>query len=414
MLHFYLTQYNGQILGPIAKGLGYIFSAIYNFLSQIGIENAAITIILFTFCVNLLMLPLTIKQQKFSKMQSKMQPEMAKIQEKYKGKKDNASMYAQQEEMKALYEKYGTSPAGGCLPMIVTMVVFFALYRVIYAIPAYVPQINEIYQEVAVVAQEQQSEEALDYIVEVGKDLNITTVSWDKVDVETLKENPNYVIDAFTKFGRSNWDDLSEKFANGDERKIVEDGANHIMKVNSIFGDLNLAETPQDKPFPGFIIPILCMIMQYIQTHLIMSKQKMNAQDPTMASMNMMNKVMPVMSGLISIGFPIGNGIYLASSSVFRIIQQIFVNKSMDNMDVDAEIEKNMAKAQKKREKMHLEASDGSIKNVANMKTINRSVNDIAKMNTKKEEDNNNAETKQYEKGSIASIAHMMEQGKKK
>lgn len=298
--------------------------------------------------------------------------------------------------------------------MIVTMVVFFALYRVIYAIPAYVPQINEIYQEVAVVAQEQQSEEALDYIVEVGKDLNITTVSWDKVDVETLKENPNYVIDAFTKFGRSNWDELSEKFANGDERKIVEDGANHIMKVNSIFGDLNLAETPQDKPFPGFIIPILCMIMQYIQTHLIMSKQKMNAQDPTMASMNMMNKVMPVMSGLISIGFPIGNGIYLASSSVFRIIQQIFVNKSMDNMDVDAEIEKNMAKAQKKREKMHLEASDGSIKNVANMKTINRSVNDIAKMNTKKEEDNNNAETKQYEKGSIASIAHMMEQGKKK
>lgn len=414
MLHFYLTQYNGQILGPIAKGLGYIFSAIYNFLSQIGIENAAITIILFTFCVNLLMLPLTIKQQKFSKMQSKMQPEMAKIQEKYKGKKDNASMYAQQEEMKALYEKYGTSPAGGCLPMIVTMVVFFALYRVIYAIPAYVPQINEIYQEVAVVAQEQQSEEALDYIVEVGKDLNITTVSWDKVDVETLKENPNYVIDAFTKFGRSNWDELSEKFANGDERKIVEDGANHIMKVNSIFGNLNLAETPQDKPFPGFIIPILCMIMQYIQTHLIMSKQKMNAQDPTMASMNMMNKVMPVMSGLISIGFPIGNGIYLASSSVFRIIQQIFVNKSMDNMDVDAEIEKNMAKAQKKREKMHLEASDGSIKNVANMKTINRSVNDIAKMNTKKEEDNNNAETKQYEKGSIASIAHMMEQGKKK
>lgn len=412
MLHFYLTQYNGQILGPIAKGLGYIFSAIYNLLSQIGIENAAITIILFTFCVNLLMLPLTIKQQKFSKMQSKMQPEMAKIQEKYKGKKDNASMYAQQEEMKALYEKYGTSPAGGCLPMIVTMIVFFALYRVIYAIPAYVPQINDIYQEVAVVAQEQESEKALDYIVEAGKDLNITTVSWDTVEVKTLKENTNYIIDAFTKFGRSNWDELSEEFADNDERQIVEDGANHIMKVNSIFGDLNLAETPKDKPFPGFIIPILCMIMQYIQTHLVMSKQKMNTQDPTMASMNMMNKVMPIVSGLICIGFPIGNGIYLVSSSVFRIIQQFFVNKSMDNMDVDAEIEKNMAKAQKKREKLHLEASDGSIKSVANMKTNNISVNDIAKMNTKKSENKNNSEEKQYEKGSIASIAHMMEQSK--
>lgn len=409
MLHFYLTQYNGQILGLIAKVLGYIFSAIYNLLSQIGIENAAVTIILFTFFVNLLMMPLTIKQQKFSKMQSKMQPEMAKIQEKYKGKKDNASMYAQQEEMKALYEKYGTSPAGGCLPMIVTMIVFFALYRVIYAIPAYVPQIKEIYEQVANVAIGNES--ALNYILDAGKDLKITAVSWDGMTVDMLKENTNYIIDAFTKFGRSNWDALSAFFT-GNNAEIVTEGANHIMKVNSIFGDLNLAETPVAKPFPGLILPILSVIAQYVQTHLIMSKQKMNTEDPTMASMNMMNKVMPIISGFICLGFPIGNGIYLVSSSVFRIIQQLLVNKSMDNMDVDAEIEKNMAKAQKKREKLHLEASDGSIKNVANMKTNNISVNDIAKMKTKKSENKNHPEKKQYEKGSIASIAHMMEQSK--
>lgn len=409
MLHFYLTQYNGQILGPIAKVLGYIFSAIYHLLSQIGIENAAVTIILFTFFVNLLMMPLTIKQQKFSKMQSKMQPEMAKIQEKYKGKKDNASMYAQQEEMKALYEKYGTSPTGGCLPMIVTMIVFFALYRVIYAIPAYVPQIKEIYEQVANVAAGNES--ALNYILDAGKDLKITAVSWDSMTVDMLKENTNYIIDAFTKFGRSNWDALSVLFT-GNDGEIVSEGANHIMKVNSIFGDLNLAETPLAKPFPGLILPILSVIAQYIQTHLVMSKQKMNTEDPTMASMNMMNKVMPIMSGFICLGFPIGNGIYLVSSSVFRIIQQLLVNKSMDNMDVDAEIEKNMTKAQKKREKLHLEASDGSIKNVANMKTNNISVNDIAKMNTKKSDSKNHSEKKQYEKGSIASIAHMMDQSK--
>lgn len=409
MLHFYLTQYNGQILGPIAKVLGYIFSAIYNLLSQIGIENAAVTIVLFTFFVNLLMMPLTIKQQKFSKMQSKMQPEMAKIQEKYRGKKDNASMYAQQEEMKALYEKYGTSPAGGCLPMLVTFVVFFALYRVIYAIPAYVPQIKEIYEQVANLSVGNES--ALNYIIDAGKDLNITTVTWNSVTVDMLKENTNYIIDAFTKFGRSNWDALSALFT-GNSGELVSEGASHIMKVNSIFGDLNLAETPLAKPFPGLIIPILSVIAQYIQTHLVMSKQKMNTEDPTMASMNMMNKVMPIMSGFICLGFPIGNGIYLVSSSVFRIIQQLLVNKSMDNMDVDAEIEKNMAKAQKKREKLHLEATDGSIKTVANMKTNNNSVNNIAKMSTKKSE--NNSEKKQYEKGSIASIAHMMEESKKK
>ena len=89
MFDIYLTQYGGSFLGPIAKVLGMILSAIYNFLSNFGIENAAVSIILFTFLVNLLMLPLTIKQQKFSKMSSKMQPELNKITEKYKGKNDN-------------------------------------------------------------------------------------------------------------------------------------------------------------------------------------------------------------------------------------------------------------------------------------------------------------------------------------
>ena len=109
-------------------------------------------------------------------------------------------------------------------------------------------------------------------------------------------------------------------------------------------------------------------------------------------------------------GFPIGNGIYLATNSVFRIGQQLVVNKAMDNMDMDAEIAKNKAKAQKKREKMHLEATDGSVKNIANMKTNSSNVKDIAKMNGAKSGNNNNSEDKKYKKGSIASIAHMMDQ----
>ena len=141
-----------------------------------------------------------------------------------------------------------------------------------------------------------------------------------------------------------------------------------------------------------------------------MAKQQVNTQDPTAASMNMMNKTMPIVSGLICLGFPIGNGIYLATNSVFRIGQQLIVNKSMDHMDLDAESAKNKAKAQKKREKMHLEATDGSVKNIANMKTSSSNVKDIAKMNVAKSGNNNKSEDKKYKKGSIASIAHMMEQ----
>ena len=61
------------------------------------------------------MIPLTIKQQKFSKMSAVMQPEIKKIQKKYEGKKDQASMMKQQEEINLVYEKYGTSMTGGCL-----------------------------------------------------------------------------------------------------------------------------------------------------------------------------------------------------------------------------------------------------------------------------------------------------------
>ena len=84
------------------------------------------------------MLPLNIKQYKFQKLQSSIAPELSRIQKKYKGKKDEVSLRKQQAETSALYQKYGTSPTSGCLPMLLTLPILFALYRVIYHIPGYV------------------------------------------------------------------------------------------------------------------------------------------------------------------------------------------------------------------------------------------------------------------------------------
>ena len=80
----YLTQYEGAILGPVAKLLGYLMDWIFNGLYAIGIPNIGIAIILFTIVIYMLMLPLTIKQQKFSKLSAKMNPEIQAIQSKYK------------------------------------------------------------------------------------------------------------------------------------------------------------------------------------------------------------------------------------------------------------------------------------------------------------------------------------------
>ena len=126
-----LTQDSGKILGPISKLLGVLMNGIFLLLDAIGIPNTGLSIILFTFVIYLLMTPLTIKQQKFSKLQSKMNPEIQAIQAKYKNKKDNDSMMAMNMETKAVYAKYGVSPSGSCVQLIIQMPILFALYRVI-------------------------------------------------------------------------------------------------------------------------------------------------------------------------------------------------------------------------------------------------------------------------------------------
>ena len=112
MLGILLTQDSGMILGPIAKILGYLMEGIFFVLDKVGIPNIGLAIILFTIIINLLMMPLTIKQQKFSKLNAKMQPEIQAIQKKYKGKNDNNSVMAMNEETQAVYAKYGVSPTG--------------------------------------------------------------------------------------------------------------------------------------------------------------------------------------------------------------------------------------------------------------------------------------------------------------
>ena len=103
-----LTAYPGSILGPIAKLLGMLMDWIYSGISDITggrVESVVLSIVIITIIIYMCLLPLTIKQQKFSKLSQKMQPEMQAIQAKYKDKKDQASMMAMQEETQLLYQK---------------------------------------------------------------------------------------------------------------------------------------------------------------------------------------------------------------------------------------------------------------------------------------------------------------------
>lgn len=139
-----LTAANWPIIGQIAELLGMVMNFIYNTLDKIlPTDNGLVgwSIIIYTIFVYTLMLPLTIKQQRTSKMTALVNPEIQAIQKKYQNKKDQASMMKQQEEMQQVYDKYGTSMTGGCLPLLIQMPLLLALYPVIYNMERYVPAI---------------------------------------------------------------------------------------------------------------------------------------------------------------------------------------------------------------------------------------------------------------------------------
>lgn len=125
-----------EILGYIIRGIDWCVFNVF------GIHNIGLCIVLFTIIVYAIMIPLNAKQQKSSRLMSKINPEIQAIQAKYKGKKDNDSVMKMNAETQAVYNKYGVSPFGGCLPLIITMPIMFALYGIIGQITTYVPSLE--------------------------------------------------------------------------------------------------------------------------------------------------------------------------------------------------------------------------------------------------------------------------------
>ena len=141
-----LSAANWPIVGQLCWLLGKVMNFIYTILDSALPGNnglVGLSIILYTIFVYTLMIPLTIKQQRSQKMTSVMNPEIQAVQKKYRNKKDQASMMKQQEEIQQVYDKYGTSMMGGCLPLLVQMPLLLALYPVIYDIQGYVPAIKD-------------------------------------------------------------------------------------------------------------------------------------------------------------------------------------------------------------------------------------------------------------------------------
>lgn len=381
-----LSQNVTPVFKYIVWVLGKIMEGIFFVLDKVGIPNIGLSIIFFTIIVNLCMLPLTYKQQKFSKLSQKMQPEIKAIQKKYEGKKDQDSQMAMSNEMQEVYGKYGVSPTGSCLYLLIQMPILFALYRVIYQMPGYVAKIKLAFTGSGLIDGIAADPDAIE-LVKNFSNSSMFSKQWDnaKYTVE------NTIIDCLNRANTADWDSL-KAFGDGKFAEAATNTLELFTKYNNFLG-LNIGNTPWYTMKTAFstghiwmgigalLIPLLAGVTQWINVKL--SPQQPQTDDSAnqmAASMKTMNYIMPLMSVWFCFTLPAGMGLYWIAGAVVRGVIMVILNKKIDKMDYEKLIASNSKKNAKK---------------IAKRKATQEKLNAYASMNTRnisgKTANNNNS-----------------------
>lgn len=370
-----LTKSTMPIVNWVAEVLGWLMNGIYS----IGVHNLGLCIIIFTVIIYAFMTPLQIKQQKFSKMNNVMQPELQKIQKKYKNKKDQSSQMKMQEETMAVYEKYGVSPTGSCLQLLIQMPIFFALYQVIIKIPGYIGGIKDVFSDA--VTQITSVSGYSDIITQFISDNAIRSYSW----VNGQEATPNQVIDFLYSLSPSQWDKLADIDQFQGFADVLDKTAQTLQPMQNFLG-LNIADNPWALIQAGWsshqylmivaavLVPVLAWATQMINMKLMPTASSNNSGNGTQsqmeATMKSMNIFMPLFTAFICFTFPFGIGIYWIIGSLVRTVQQLIINRHLNHMDMDAFIQKNKEKREKKMAKRGITSQNISQQARMNVRNI--------------------------------------------
>ena len=343
----------------VAEILGYLMNGIYLLLDKAGIPNVALAIILFTIVMYLLMTPLQISQQRFSKLNAVMSPEIQKVQAKYKGKRDQVSQQKMLDETNAIYAKYGVNQAGSCIQLLIQMPVLFALYQVIYHIPGYIGLIGG---KLRVVAEDASFVSFFTKFVEKlpnNAQLTATLGTGSKLTTES-------VMDTIYKLNPVQWSELLKEAADKDYSSGLVSLHDYIERATN-FVVMNISDTPMNLITTSFkagqwvvliaavLIPLLAWGTQVLNMKLMPTANvNKDSKDSMSQTMNTMNTFMPLMSAFFCLTLPVGIGIYWIAGAVVRSIQQFIINKKLDRESIDEIIAKNQKKMNDKRAKKGL------------------------------------------------------------
>lgn len=328
-------------MGIINSIFGSILNVIFEGVLMITpVAALAISIIVFTLVVRILLTPLQLSSQRGTRKISKIQPEMNKIQAKYKGRTDQASQLKQSQEMQELYKKYKINPFAGCLPLLIQFPLIMGLFNVLRAPAHYIKHLGAEYAAIAQIL-----------IDKVSGYQSLLEPYRSSIEAMTRMTKTGYDFTNSTQLGRflshlttAQWDQVLGQIQDPTTVNMITSAVELKNKYETFFG-LSVVDTPSgliSSQWWVILIPIIAGASTYIFTKLTMSA---NGTDPSSQAgsaasmMKTMNIVMPIMTGAFAYTMPIGLAIYWISGNVIMLVQQMIVNKILDKQDAQFEIQ---------------------------------------------------------------------------
>lgn len=262
-----------------ANLFGYILNFLYNLLNNYGLS-----IILFSILIKIILLPISIKQQKTMKKTAKMQVEMKEIQYKYKENPEKMN-----QEILELYKREKMSPFSGCLSAIVQIILLLSIFYLVRSPLTYMKKVD--------------ADIINNYVTEIKEEGKMDNQAYPEIEI------------------------IRQKGPTDD-----------TVNINMNFLGLDLSNVPTSnlKDYRVYIIPVLYVISSIISMKITNSMQKKSKdkenkeEDPSMEAINSANKTMaymiPVMAISIAFIAPLGLALYWLVNNILMIIERIFLN----------------------------------------------------------------------------------------
>lgn len=300
-----------------------LFGYVLNFIYEI-VKNYGLAIIIFSILVKVLMIPMSIKQQKTMKKSQKIQGKMKEIQFKYKNNPEMLNKATQE-----LYKSENMSPFSGCLSAIVQIILLFAVFYLVRSPLTYMKKVDT---------------SVTNKYSKIIRENNLSTNSA-YPEIEIIRELGN-IRDLKDKNVEENSENSNEEQEKTDLSEIKDEELDSLY-INMDFLGLNLAQVPtKSSDWKAYIIPILYVLVSIISLRVVNNTNKKDKKekpeenkdeksltkpedefDPMEQMNKNMNMMFPVMYLAVALIAPLGLALYWLMNSLLMIVEKLILNK---------------------------------------------------------------------------------------